>query len=317
MSFTKLTINLIKILSGIYLLAGCGSGKAKSSEGPNDFFELSSISDREDSCDDFVSRAVKQCCSLGSKPSEKTFELSRDGRGRLDVCSSYSLCSSEMATSSGGEAYLSKIRFDCSLNSKGEVMRHTDGICSVSTTSCLDNPVSNGKKQTVSMDLMVESDCSQDPFAFDDDEFQPSKWDLLYGKKKPRKSKSSMLAVRDENGSQEASSSRSISEGDITLVTDCLLSSVKVLMNLTNDNPLGCEQIAEFEGVETMASVIASHFPMFCSSGRNGLDSIEKNPCCELSCEGDKDLSDQELNLSVAILGMLVNLVEKDGSNSV
>lgn len=70
-------------------------------------------------------------------------------------------------------------------------------------------------------------------------------------------------------------------------------------MNLTNDNPVGCQQIAAYGGLETMSMLIAGHFPSFSSS---------------LSfC--DRHLADHELDFLVAILGLLVNLVEKDGRN--
>ncbi|KAI4371079.1 hypothetical protein MLD38_019352 [Melastoma candidum] len=348
MSFPKLIVNMIKILSGLSLLksipAGCSNDKVKSYESPNDPFDLC-LMDKEDSCDDLVSRAVERCCSLGSKSSKKSIELSQDTQCRLDVSSRCLSSSSEVATSSGSGGFSSKLRFGSSMNSRGDTSKHLNGICSTSTTKGLHYTGSNGKKQNLSMDPILESDCSEDPFAFDDGEFKPTKWDLQYGKKKPRKSKSSRLAKREANDvsllkprrtqdsdnvgynhqeesgnpnahlSEEASSSGSIREEDFGLLSDCLLSGVKVLMNLTNDNPLGCKQIAACGGLETIASVIASHFPAFCSSTKLSLESKEKNPCLQLSSQTDKDLSDQELDLLVAILGLLVNLVEKDGNN--
>lgn len=86
-------------------------------------------------------------------------------------------------------------------------------------------------------------------------------------------------------------------------------------MNLTNDNPLGCKQIAACGGLETMVSVIAGHFPMFSSSSSLFSDRKEKNHNIGLDHEKEKHLTDQELDFLVAILGLLVNLVEKDGSN--
>lgn len=80
-------------------------------------------------------------------------------------------------------------------------------------------------------------------------------------------------------------------------------------MNLTNDNPIGCHQIAAYGGLETMSLLIASHFPSFSSSvspSRDGFESDHKD---------DKPLTDQELDFLVAILGLLVNLVEKDENN--
>jgi hypothetical protein len=85
-------------------------------------------------------------------------------------------------------------------------------------------------------------------------------------------------------------------------------------MNLTNDNPIGCQLIAANGGLEAMSMLIAGHFPSFSLSSsfaqikENSLRT-EKDPLC------DRHLTDHELDFLVAILGLLVNLVEKDGRN--
>lgn len=107
-----------------------------------------------------------------------------------------------------------------------------------------------------------------------------------------------------------------------TLLGDCLLSSVKVLMNLTNDNPIGCHQVAVCGGLDTMASLIVDHYPLFqshlfASSKNRGKDISSESPVngsCGLN-QKDEQLSDQDLDLLVVILGVLVNLVEKDTGN--
>lgn len=83
-------------------------------------------------------------------------------------------------------------------------------------------------------------------------------------------------------------------------------------MNLANENPVGCQQIAAYGGLETMSSLIANHFPSFSSpfSKRN-----ENNSSIEPDHQNGRHLTDQELDFLVAILGLLVNLVEKDGRN--
>lgn len=98
-----------------------------------------------------------------------------------------------------------------------------------------------------------------------------------------------------------------------------VLSSVQVLMNLTNDNPLGCRQIAACGGLHTIVSLIISHFPSFdCCFGKFGiqkesaLSTKQPNDGCHLN---NKQLNDYELDLLVALLGLLVNLVEKDSQN--
>lgn len=90
-------------------------------------------------------------------------------------------------------------------------------------------------------------------------------------------------------------------------------------MNLSNDNPEGCRQIARCGGLEILASLIAGHFPAFSlplphsSHARNGSFPSKSNLTI-YHCT-NAPLTDQELDFLIAILGLLVNLVEKDGGN--
>lgn len=86
-------------------------------------------------------------------------------------------------------------------------------------------------------------------------------------------------------------------------------------MNLTNDNPLGCRLIADSGGLEIMSSLIAGHFPSFDTSSSLFSEIKESTSCSNLDHENDRHLTDQELDFLVAILGLLVNLVEKDSQN--
>ncbi|KAI8013192.1 hypothetical protein LOK49_LG05G03638 [Camellia lanceoleosa] len=92
-----------------------------------------------------------------------------------------------------------------------------------------------------------------------------------------------------------------------------------VLMNLTNDNLVCCQQIATYRGLETLSSLIIGHFPSFSSSlpsfndVRN--DTLSSKSSLEVDHQNDSLLSDQELDFLVAILGLLINLVDKDGHN--
>lgn len=100
------------------------------------------------------------------------------------------------------------------------------------------------------------------------------------------------------------------------LLEDCLLSAVKVLMNLTNDNDLGCRQVAADGGLDAVALLIAKHFPSFQSVSlkvrrRNGEDKGNNR----IKQESDANHQDQDLDLLVVVLGVLVNLVEKDTRN--
>lgn len=91
--------------------------------------------------------------------------------------------------------------------------------------------------------------------------------------------------------------------------------SFQVLMNLTNDNHVGCQQIASCGGLETMCSLIANHFPSFNATSSTLKDLKVRTSSLEFEPQNDKPLTDQELDFLVAILGLLVNLVEKDGHN--
>ena len=90
-------------------------------------------------------------------------------------------------------------------------------------------------------------------------------------------------------------------------------------MNLTNDNPVGCQQIADCGGLETMSALIADHFPSFSSSSSPSCEmkdiAMFSNSSVEFDPQNDTHLTDQELDFLVAILGLLVNLVEKDDRN--
>ncbi|XP_059435677.1 wings apart-like protein 1 [Corylus avellana] len=193
-----------------------------------------------------------------------------------------------------------------------------------------------GKRPSFLEDAKIELlENSQDPFAFDEDEFEPSKWDLLSGKQKPSRSRKIGVTYRElEDGCQsqflmsqqessndgknhghELSRPNAVDEEGSRLLADCLLTAVKVLMNLTNDNPVGCQQIAGCGGLETMSSLIAAHFPSFSSSSSPSSEIKEKSSSIDLDHQNDRHLSDQELDFLVAILGLLVNLVEKDGRN--
>lgn len=78
---------------------------------------------------------------------------------------------------------------------------------------------------------------------------------------------------------------------------------------------LGVKKIAVCGGLETMSSLIAAHFPSFSSSLPFFSMMKDDSSCVELESQNDDHLTDQELDFLVAILGLLVNLVEKDGHN--
>jgi hypothetical protein len=92
----------------------------------------------------------------------------------------------------------------------------------------------------------------------------------------------------------------------------------QVLMNLTNDNPIGCCQVAVCGGLGVIASLLVAHFP----SPQSGLqeEGLEhrigslQHGSSEM-LEGKSGQADQDLDLVVVALGVLCNLVEKDEGN--
>uniref|UniRef100_A0A5B6ZSB7 Wings apart-like protein C-terminal domain-containing protein n=1 Tax=Davidia involucrata TaxID=16924 RepID=A0A5B6ZSB7_DAVIN len=329
-SFTKLVISVIKILSGLSLL--------RSSSGNSD--EDYNLSNGTGHAPDMPLMADHKVDSneILSVSSQKSSNVSQNSQWLSAGRSGFSESSSEIATTSVAETCLLKMRVNSS----------TSGSCSgTSRSSNSGMPVSNngsrmdfglGKRPKVTEDTKFELlEESQDPFAFDVDDFEPSKWDLLYGRQKESGTQKSLATYRErEDGcqfqpmlSQQASSNRenncsrgvscssAVDEEKSNLLAECLLTAVKVLMNLTNDNPVGCQQIAAYGGLETLSSLIADHFPSF-SASLPPFSEIQENTfssSVEVDLQNDRHLTDQELDFLVAILGLLVNLVEKDGRN--
>ena len=68
-----------------------------------------------------------------------------------------------------------------------------------------------------------------------------------------------------------------------------------------------------------MSTLIASHFPNFRTylpcSGSSRENGVSSRSSAVVDHQNDRHLTDEELDLLVAILGLLVNLVEKDGLN--
>lgn len=298
LTFTRLIISVIKILSGLSLLR---SSKIPSKEKSN------SLS-----------------YGIGNASAVVLMEESR-GNGDENLAS----CSSEKSYNVSQKGrWLSNIRFSCT----------TSSLATASTSSsCSGTRVKKKTKrpnfdEETNFELLEES---QDPFAFDDVD-EPTKWDKLFREKKAPQTRKRRIKYREESALQfqlmssqeessnvenhhscEISNSTSTNEEYSNLVADCLLTAVKVLMNLTNDNSIGCQQIAACGGLETMASLIADHFPSFSSSSLSETkrENSSSKSTVELENQNDRHLSDQELDFLVAILGLLVNLVEKDGRN--
>ncbi|XP_022715911.1 uncharacterized protein LOC111275068 isoform X1 [Durio zibethinus] len=351
LSFTKLVISVIKILSGLYLKSSSASSSTEracsNSKATVDANEFALATDFKVDRHDVISiSSSEKFSSIEWSFSEKSFNTSRNDPGPSTQWLGRSVPCFQTAAASMNDSCLLKMRIHSSLSSScsGKLGSSYDEIPVTSNgsgTLCERPDVTKDGKWQLLED-------SQDPFAFDEDDFVPSKWDLLSGKKKTSQTKKhgklglknreiedeyqyqfTMSQQESSNGeifqtesineeyhhSNATSGSKSAEEEYSSLLSDCLLAAVKVLMNLTNDNPLGCQQIAASGALETLSTLIACHFPSFCSYLPRISETEENSLSIELDNRNDRPLTDPELDFLVAILGLLVNLVEKDEHN--
>ncbi|OIW10433.1 hypothetical protein TanjilG_24993 [Lupinus angustifolius] len=343
-SFTELIITVTKILSDLYLRRSA-SAASNDDEAYDPFSIVSQDSEvdllkehKDDEILYFSSTRKYHGVERASSVKSSKSNASQNSRVLTRSWLESSLSLSETPSTSTTDTYSLKMRASSS----------TSGSCSGASKSsyCKSSMIHNSSNKNVHFTEhtpVVILDDIEDPYAFDEYDVVPSKWDILSGKqKKPRSRKyeaanrgyedgscfkKDEVATREyedgcqsqANGSQQeyndgdinCSSSNVRNEEDSSLLSDCLLSSVKVLMNLTNDNPVGCQQIAAYGGLETMSLLIAGHFTSFSSS----LSIAEIKENTSVTAQYDRHLTDHELDFLVAILGLLVNLVEKDGHN--
>ncbi|CAJ1936428.1 unnamed protein product [Sphenostylis stenocarpa] len=328
-SFTELIIAVIKILSDL-CLRRCAS-VASNYNKPHDHFSMASHDSELDQQRDYKENETLSISSSRKyHGAERGSSLKSSNASQISgilTCNRLesSLSISETPSTSTTDTFSLKLRVSSS----------TSGSCSGASNSsyCKTSMIQNNSRKNVRFvetTPIVILDDGQDPFAFDEDDIAPSKWDLLSGKQKKPHSKKHVVASREfenecqshtaviqqelSNGDINCSSSDVGDEKDSSLLIDCLLTAVKVLMNLTNDNPVGCQQIATYGGLETMSMLIACHFPSF--SSPLSFAQIKENAVgTTKDHQSDKHLTDHELDFLVAILGLLVNLVEKDGHN--
>ncbi|KAC9975343.1 hypothetical protein E3N88_45006 [Mikania micrantha] len=320
---TKLILSVIKILSGVSLLK-------KSSFSP-EIRNGSSISngtvqavDKVDSNEVLCISSSIENCSMDRVSSQKTSDVSQKNRSSFQNQPG----SSKSDPISGFNSSLIKTK------PKFSTFKSSSGTSGGSL-------INVGKKAGTSQLTKFNFEDSQDPFgcedpfAFGEEEEELTKWDMLSGKNMPPSQKTSSAVEEDgDQGSQfdlmmlsqqdstnvephdspQASCSHVNDDEKFDLLADCLLAAVKVLMNLTNDNPVGCRQIAACGGLETLCGLIVGHYPLFNSHLPNFGDQKDKS-ILEVDNDDNKRLNDQELDFLVAILGLLVNLVEKDGHN--
>ncbi|KAF8391374.1 hypothetical protein HHK36_023678 [Tetracentron sinense] len=336
--FTSLIISAIKILSGLSLLQSSSSISNDEpyclSDGMGHASEILLKEDHRVDRDGILSsNSSKRCCSTEGASSVKSFKVSQKRKWSLTSQPGYSVFAADINSV--------KMRDNSSPSGPcNGTSRSSNGGIVINTSGSKMN-ADLSRKPNVAEDIKYGFlEDSQDPFSFDEDDFKPSKWDLLSRTQEVSQTRKSRLRVLEfEDGCQpqlvtsqqessngenhdscDISCSSAIEEENSNLLADCLLTAVKVLMNLTNDNPVGCRQIAVCGGLEAMSSLIICHFPSF-STSLSLFSQIKENDLSSKSSiqvhhQNDRHLTDQELDFLVAILGLLVNLVEKDIQNS-
>ncbi|XP_022994335.1 uncharacterized protein LOC111490088 isoform X1 [Cucurbita maxima] len=340
-SFTEIMLNIIKILSGLYLRKSSPAGlnNEKSAHLLDGSCNTSKVFAEADVSLTFAanrkitlsSSNSKTWCNTKSTTFDTSSIISQNMRSATTRLDNSLTTSGTTRTSLVNTSFFKMSQRSSTSGSSSVTSRSAD----TGATPLNNQPVGkiNHLDFIEGCELALSED--QDPFAFDEGDLKPSKWELLSKKESKSRAKKAVVKFRDlENGRNsqvmtrekesiggeshhfnESSCLTPFSEERFSLVADCLLTSIKVLMNLTNDNYVGCQQIASCGGMETMCSLIANHFPSFCSTSSTLNDLKMHTSYLKFEPSNDNHLTDQELDFLVAILGLLVNLVEKDGHN--
>ncbi|XP_072956838.1 wings apart-like protein 2 isoform X1 [Typha angustifolia] len=374
LSFVGVVVGTIKILSVLSLLQR--SSDISNTEEPK--YSGAHINKSWKQNEETSSSGFAGCSGVDKDSKMNKFSRCQKQDKMSVYQSEISLSNSEMTVSSGSDVCLMRRKLDCSssvscngassglfrdsfsngggpkmklnLNSaKVNAIRNSTGWIPMKANGSEKRSGSLAKRPRLSEE--AKGDCKIDcfdPFAFDEGDQEPSKWEMLAMKKETSQKHQrtetkkefldlqevttvdhvSSLLTNGENHQSCESSLPSVHEEDTNLLEDCLLTSVKVLMNLTNDNPVGCQEIAACGGLDTMASLITRHFPSFdlcfpvnSHSSKNMLPdqnvSAGQDVTSDASHVSNRHLRDHELDFLVAILGLLVNLVEKDSRNRV
>lgn len=202
-----------------------------------------------DSIESFSINSSRKFCSTERTSSHKSFNVTGN-RKLLPSTREHNYCisSSETTGTLGTDAYSFKMRVNsstgglCSGTSRGS----NSGI--LATDSGSSKQFGLGKRSNFTEDAKLELEDGEDPFAFDEDEFEPSKWDLLSGKQKTSRTRKSGGSYReledgrqarilisqqelsngDNNHPHELSCPSAVDEVGSSLLADCLLTAVKV-----------------------------------------------------------------------------------------
>lgn len=202
-----------------------------------------------DSIESFSINSSRKFCSTERTSSQKSFNVS--GSRKLLPSTreqNYCISSSETTGTSVTDTYSLKMRVNSSMGGlcSGTSRGSNSGI--LTTDNGSSKHFGLGKRPNFTEDAKLELEDSEDPFAFDEDEFEPSKWDVLSGKQKTTRTRKSGVSCRepedgcqaqiltsqqessngDNNHSHELSCLSAVDEVGSSLLADCLLTAVKV-----------------------------------------------------------------------------------------
>ena len=186
---------------------------------------------------------------------EKCFNISQNSRWWSTARPGHTTSSSEAATTSMADACLSKMRVSSSTSGSCNEMSRSSNTGTPVNSNGSQRSFGFGKISNISDDAKFELlEDSQDPFAFDEDDFKPSKWDVLSGKQKVSQTKkgratyrgledgclSQLRMTQQESSNRESSKlhdiscpaetscSDAVNNENSNLLADCLLNAVKV-----------------------------------------------------------------------------------------
>lgn len=205
----------------------------------------------------FSIRSFKEQCSVRGSSSQRS-DTFRDSHCLSSSSLNHSTSFTETKPSSTNGSYSMKANFSSAsaLRLSGE----TSKSCSTGGTSLIRNGLKNfgkNKKSDVTRGSTFEiSEHVEDPFAFDEDGCEPSKWEVLSSNKVQARNKTSALAfgqtgpvgqLQQQTGlhnfddiqqslpesstshqTEEILDSQATDEEHRSLIADCLLSAVKV-----------------------------------------------------------------------------------------
>lgn len=163
----------------------------------------------------------------------------------------YSISTSETTSTSIADAFSLRTRIDSATSDScsGTPRSLIGGFHAINNGSR--NNADLGQRCYVTEDVKLELlEDTQDPFAFDEDEFELSKWDVLSGRHKKYQTQKGRFTCRDlKDGSQsrmimsqqgssngeirnlqEASCSIAVNDEGSSLLSNCLLTAVKVIL---------------------------------------------------------------------------------------